>query len=104
MLGLVTLRLEVEVVLERMVTALANTRQDNGHVELSPTLLVDAERRLLDDCSLSVFPSSPGACLSGALTVLVLLEGRVEVVDGLLEDVGHDLVALVVQQPDLYAP
>jgi len=27
-----------------------------------------------------------------------------QVVDGLLEDAGHDLVALVIQQPDLYAP
>ena len=51
MLGLVPLRLKVEVVLERVVAALANTCQDNGHVELSPTLLIDAERRLLDDCS-----------------------------------------------------
>jgi hypothetical protein len=36
--------------------------------------------------------------------MLVLLERRMQVVDSLLEDVGHDLVALVIQQPDLYAP
>jgi len=48
-LGLITLRLEVEVVLEGVITALANSGQDNAHVELTPTLLIDAERRLLDD-------------------------------------------------------
>jgi hypothetical protein len=49
-LGFVALRLEVEVVIERVVAALANSGQDDGHVKLTPTLLVDAERRLLDCC------------------------------------------------------
>jgi hypothetical protein len=60
-------------VIERVVAALANSRQDNGHVKLSPTLLIDAERRLLYDCVLLA-----GLLLSqsalGSLTVLVLLE------------------------------
>jgi hypothetical protein len=38
-------------VVERVVAALANGGQDDGHVEFTPTLLVDAERRLLDDFS-----------------------------------------------------
>ena len=50
MLGLVTLRLKVEVVLECVVTALADGGQDNGHVKLAPTLLVDAKGWLLNDC------------------------------------------------------
>jgi hypothetical protein len=96
MLSLVPLRLEVEIVLERVVAALAHTRQDNGHVELSPALLLDAERRLLDDWYFVSIPPLPSTLLSGALTVLVLLKGRVQVVDSLLEDVGHDLVARIV--------
>jgi hypothetical protein len=73
MLGLVALRLEVEVVLERVVAALANSRQDDGHVKLSPALLIDAEGRLLDDCALSAFLLLPQSA-PGSLTVLVLLE------------------------------
>jgi hypothetical protein len=48
-LGLVALRLEVEVVFQRVVTTLADGRQHNLHVKLAPALLFDAERRLLDD-------------------------------------------------------
>ncbi len=57
-LGFVALRLEVEVMIERVVSALANGGQDDGHVKLTPTLLVDAERRLLDYC----WPVSETAC------------------------------------------
>jgi hypothetical protein len=48
-LGLVALRLEVEVVFQRVVATLADGRQHNLHVKLAPALLFDAERRLLDD-------------------------------------------------------
>jgi hypothetical protein len=47
-LGLVSLRLEVEVVLECVLATLVCCCEDNAHVELSPSLLVDAERRLLE--------------------------------------------------------
>jgi hypothetical protein len=49
-LGLVALRLEVEVVVERVVAALADCGEHNGHVKLAPALLIDAERRLLEHC------------------------------------------------------
>ena len=47
-LGLIPLRLEVEVVLERVLAALVCCCEDDAHVKLSPTLLVDAEWRLLE--------------------------------------------------------
>lgn len=56
----------------------------------------------LNAARLSVCP--PPQCDRGMRTLLVLLEGRVQVVDGLFVDGGHDLVALVVQQPDFDVP
>jgi hypothetical protein len=50
-LGLVALRLEVEIVIQRVVAALVDRREHDAHVELAPALLVDAERRLLEDCA-----------------------------------------------------
>jgi hypothetical protein len=38
------------------------------------------------------------------LTLLVLLERWMKVVDGLLEAIGDHFLALVVEQADLYAP
>jgi hypothetical protein len=49
-LGLVALGMEVEVVIERVVAALADCREHDAHVKLAPALLVDAERRLLEHC------------------------------------------------------
>lgn len=101
-LGLVALRLEVKVVVEGVLAALVRRREDDAHVELSPSLLVNAEWRLLERCT----PVSMHSCLCkcGAPTLLVLVKGRVQVVDGLLVDGGQDLGALVVQQPDLDVP
>jgi hypothetical protein len=54
MLGLVLLGLEVEVMGQRELATLADSGEDNGQVKLSPALLLDAERRLLEYCSRSV--------------------------------------------------
>jgi hypothetical protein len=51
-LGLVALRLKVEVVAEGMLAALVGCCEDDGHVKLSPSLLFDAEWCLLDCCTL----------------------------------------------------
>ena len=56
----------------------------------------------LKTAHMSAHSGSP--CARRALTLLVLVKGRVQVVDGLLVDGGQDLVALVVQQPDLDVP
>lgn len=50
MLGLVALRLEVKVVVEGMVAAFADSGEYDGHIELTPALLVEAEGWLLDHC------------------------------------------------------
>jgi hypothetical protein len=102
-LGLVLLSLEVEVVGQRMVTALADSCKNNSKVELSPALLVDAERGLLECCDKST-PNSRAQNLHVTLTLPGVRECRVQVVDGLLKDIGHVLVALVVQEPHLDAP
>jgi len=72
-LGLVALGLEVEIVAESVVAALADGRKHDAHVELSPALLVDAERRLLEDYAPLASMRSPSA-LCRAHTLLVLLE------------------------------
>lgn len=128
-LGIVALRLEVEVVAQCVLAALVCCREDNCHVELAPSLLIDAERRLLERCrgliSVSLWGRAGRAGSVGArrtardtevpalvqlklarsvLTLLVLVKGRVQIVHGLLIDGGQDLVALLVQQPDLNVP
>lgn len=103
MLGLVLLGLEVEVVGQRVLAALADRCKDNGKVKLSPALLVDAERGLLECCDMSAL-SSRAQTLHATLTLPGVRECRVQVVDGLLKDIGHVLVALVVQEPHLDAP
>jgi hypothetical protein len=45
---LVALGLEVEVVVQSVLAALADGREHDAHVELSPALLLNAERRLLE--------------------------------------------------------
>lgn len=68
-----------------MVPALVRAGKHDGHVELSPSLLLDPERRLLE-------------CL------LVLLETRMQIVESLLKAIRRNLVALIVDQPDFDAP
>lgn len=74
MLGLVALRLEIEVVLKCVVAALAYSRQDNAHVEFTPSLLLDAERRLLEHCACVSPPALSPVLKRAVLTLLVLLE------------------------------
>lgn len=72
MLGLITLRLEIEVMIEGMVTTFTYSGEHNGHIKLSPTLFIDAERRLLkyyNVVSTSLLPIGPDT-----RTLLVLLE------------------------------
>lgn len=72
-LGLVALRLKVEVMVECVVAAFAHSGQDDGHLELTPALLVDTERGLLDDC-VAISKSACRSIRHGTLTMLVLLE------------------------------
>lgn len=51
MLGLVALGLEVEVVCQSVVAALANCTEGDAHIKLAPALLIDAEWWLLEDCA-----------------------------------------------------
>jgi hypothetical protein len=51
---LVALGLEVEVVIKSMLAALADRREHDAHVELSPALLFDVERGLLEHWLVSV--------------------------------------------------
>lgn len=93
-LGLVSLGLEVEVMVEGVVAALADSSEDDGHVELAPALLINAEGRLLEDYARVNTVVEYGGC--ELHTLLVLLEGRMEIVGDLFEDGGHDLIALVI--------
>jgi hypothetical protein len=43
-------------------------------------------------------------CVRSTLTLLILVEGWVQIVDSFLVDGGQNLVALVIQQPDLDIP
>lgn len=58
--ALVALLLEVEVVAEGVVVGLAaaNGSKNDLHVELTPSLLVDGERWLLERCHVVVSSSS----------------------------------------------
>jgi hypothetical protein len=100
---LVSFRLEVEIVFESMIAALVCARKDNRHVELAPSLLLNPEWGLLEHCAES---ESVRIMLMTweRLTLLVLLERWMKVVDGLLEAIGDHFLALVVEQADLYAP
>jgi hypothetical protein len=102
-LGLVLLGLEVEVVGQRVVSTLADGCENDGEVKLSPALLVDTEWGLLECCDRSAL-NARAQTAHAALTLSRVRECRVQVVDGLLKDIGHVLVALVVQEPHLDAP
>lgn len=58
MLGLIPLRLEVQVVAECVFATFVRCCEDDVHVELSPSLLIDAEGRLLERCTAVSMPSS----------------------------------------------
>lgn len=47
----VSLSLEVEIVLEGMISALVRTGKNDRHLELTPPLLLDAERGFLECCA-----------------------------------------------------
>jgi hypothetical protein len=67
------LLLEVEIVLQDLVSSLgrANRSEDDLHVKLSPSSLLDRERRILESCTImSAFVSSI-TCL--ALRIMLLL-------------------------------
>jgi hypothetical protein len=102
-LGFVLLGLEVEVVGQRVVSTLADGCENDGEVKLSPALLVDTEWGLLECCDRSAL-NARAQTAQAALTLPRVRECRVQVVDGLLKDIGHVLVALVVQEPHLDAP
>lgn len=74
-LGLVALGLEVEVVAERVLAALVGCCEDDGHVKLSPSLLFDAERRLLDCCTPVSGASSAGTARTHSLCLGLSKEG-----------------------------
>jgi hypothetical protein len=48
MLGFVSFALEVEVVFKGVIAAFVDCREHNRHIEFSPALLLDLERRLLE--------------------------------------------------------
>lgn len=74
-LGLVALGLEVEVVAERVLAALVRGGEHNGHVELAPALLVDAERRLLERCGACQYVGAACAVASHPLCLFLSKDG-----------------------------
>lgn len=118
--SLVLLMLKVQIMRQRMVPALVRPRKHDRHVEFTPALLLDLEGRLLERClqlanvlmpsspSSLPLPSSPLLQTNGTQdsirTLLILLKARVQIIHRLLEAIGHDLVPLVVHEPDLDAP
>jgi len=85
MLGFVALILEVQVVIQGMFSALGHGGKHDLHVEFSPSLLLDTEGWFLED-------------------LLGPLERGMQVIGNLFENVRRDIMALVIQQPYLYAP
>lgn len=87
---LIPLTLKVEIMTDRLLRALLPTaphrRQTNLHIELSPSFLLDLERRGFNR-------------LLRALT-----KGLVQEVEGLLVAVGGDVVAVGADEVDLDAP
>lgn len=51
MLGLVSVALKVQVVRNRMITTLVHGREDDLHVELSPSFLLNSERWAREGCT-----------------------------------------------------
>jgi hypothetical protein len=101
---LVALLLEVEVVWDGDLGALADGAHVDDHLKLAPALLVDAEGRLL----LGWFGGSVwrqslerrGLALLGPLGT----EGRVQLIHDLVEDGGGDGFAVVNDEEDFDAP
>ena len=81
---LVLLLLKVQIMLDRLIASLGRTdgSQDDRHVELAPSLLLDQERRALDDL------------------LLARPEGFVQVVRRLLVAAGVQVVAVRADKED----
>lgn len=77
--------LEVKVVAKSMIATLIDSMQDDLEVELTPTLLLEHKRLLLDDAG-------------GVRKSWVKLEGH------FIEDVGRDLVTLIVEEDETDGP
>ena len=88
MCTLIPLVIKVEIMLNRLITTLwrAQGRQRDCHVKLAPSLLLDLERRALDNL------------------LHALAEGFVEDVGGLFVAVGRDFFAVRADEVDDDAP
>ena len=85
---LIPLVIKVEIMLNRLITTLrrAHGRKRDRHVKLAPSLLLDLERRALDDL------------------LHALAEGLVEDVGGLFVAVGRNFFAVRADEVDDDAP
>lgn len=76
---------EVQIVANGVIASPVERRERNLHVEFTPSLLVDLERRLLE-------------CLAR------FGKGGMELVGSFLEDGRRHIFLAIVEEPDFYAP
>lgn len=103
MRSFVSFCLEIEVVLDAVVAALASNGQDNLHVELAPSFLVDPKRWLLEDL---IFSDKLIDTCRGVRTLFcALLETRMQIVGHLLVHRRRHLRAVgLVEDVYFYRP
>lgn len=100
MQGLITILLEIQVMVQRMIVTIEGPQHDL-HVELAPSFLLEEKRCFLDDCCVPILLTlDPWIRIQWLRTVLWLRKGGVQVICRLVEDVGCDLVAGGVQEVD----